>query len=94
MIELSRRSFLGGLTAGMIAAPAIVRAASLMPVRASILPLPDLMPYAPTIFGTWMDYSGTFSVPVIRHAFVPRLRVQAYVTPLPLDWLLEGNGDE
>lgn len=35
MIELPRRKFLTGLTA-LIAAPAIVRAASIMPVRAFV----------------------------------------------------------
>ena len=33
MIEVARRSFLTGLGAALIAAPAIVRAGSLMPVR-------------------------------------------------------------
>jgi hypothetical protein len=48
MIDLSRRGFLGGLGAGLIAAPAIVRAASLMPVRAIIEPAALLLPAEPT----------------------------------------------
>jgi hypothetical protein len=40
---LHRRSFLTGLTASLIAAPAIVRAASLMPVRGIVMPVERLV---------------------------------------------------
>jgi len=40
-IETSRRGFLGGLGATLITAPAIVKAASLMPVRGLIMPLDE-----------------------------------------------------
>lgn len=36
-MNLSRRGFLGGLSASIIAAPAIVRSASLMPVRTMLV---------------------------------------------------------
>jgi hypothetical protein len=39
---MDRRSFLTGLGASLIAAPAIVQAASLMPVRQIVMPLPTL----------------------------------------------------
>lgn len=39
MIETSRRSFLIGAAASLITAPAIVRSASLMPVRGIIQPI-------------------------------------------------------
>jgi hypothetical protein len=38
----SRRSFLTGLAASLVAAPAVVRAASLMPVRGIIQPIESL----------------------------------------------------
>lgn len=40
--SLSRRGFIGGLAA-LIAAPAVVRAASLMPVRGIIIPTRNLI---------------------------------------------------
>lgn len=36
-LDLSRRNFIRGLTAGIIAAPAVVKAASLMPLRGLVL---------------------------------------------------------
>jgi hypothetical protein len=50
MIDTSRRVFLGGLGAGLIAAPAIVRAASLMPVRA--------LKIVPPLYSVRLDVAG------------------------------------
>lgn len=63
-LELSRRGFVGGLI-GIIAAPAIVKYANLMPVKAIIIPESEEM-YAYVIHGE--DYHGnimreTISVP-------------------------------
>ena len=47
MIEPNRRGFLGGLVAGLIAAPAIVKAGNIMPVRTPViwrLPKPQVLP--------------------------------------------------
>ncbi len=52
-MNLNRRGFLGGLGASIVAAPAIVRAASIMPVRGII------MSVAPPRF----DALGGFLVP-------------------------------
>ena len=91
MVDLSRRGFLGGLGAGLIAAPAIVRAASLMPVKA----LEDQVGFSNVVSGAWTDYSGTFNVPTIRRAFLPRFYVHQYFQlPLPNMDNLEGNEDE
>jgi hypothetical protein len=64
MIEPSRRGFITGLIA-LVAAPAIVRAGSLMPVRRMI----DRMPY----LASPMDIRS-----VVRRAFVPRLYVRMW----------------
>jgi hypothetical protein len=53
---VSRRGFIGGL-AGLLAAPAIVRATSLMPVKVFRRPLLDLPE------NRWVGYGGTFNVP-------------------------------
>jgi hypothetical protein len=81
MVELTRRWFLGGLGAGIVSAPAIVRAASLMPVRApklvSVLPMPDLMQYAPgQLYAELAE--------ITRKAFVPRLYAELYRKPSAL----------
>lgn len=39
---MNRRGFLGGLI-GLVAAPAVVHAASLMPLRGQIMPAPTLV---------------------------------------------------
>lgn len=73
----SRRTFLTGLSASIIAAPAIVRAASLMPVRGIVQPImsPETIALAPDLYSQLCD--------VTRRAFVPRLFVQVYdVSPL------------
>jgi len=58
---LSRRGFIGGLV-GCLAAPAIVHASNLMPVKAVAIEPFD-----------WVEYQLT-----VRRAFVPRLQVQLY----------------
>ena len=70
MIEPSRRGFITGLIA-LVAAPAIVRAGSLMPVKSLDdfdLMLMENVPY---------EYSAKY-VDVVRRAFVPRLYVQMW----------------
>lgn len=39
---MNRRSFFTGVGASVLAAPAVVRAASLMPIRGIVMPLPPL----------------------------------------------------
>jgi hypothetical protein len=69
MIEPNRRGFITGLIA-LVAAPAIVRAGSLMPVRRMIeLGEGDRMPY----LASPMDIRS-----VVRRAFVPRLYVRMW----------------
>lgn len=84
MIQTSRRSFLVGAAATLITAPAIVRAASLMPVKA----MPTLL--------TLEDYERRILAPmyeqladITRRAFVPRLHVQLYVASPALNSLVE-----
>lgn len=55
LIQPSRRRFLGGLTALVIGAPAIVRAASLMPVR-----VPKLVCYPHDLFRTLQENQVIF----------------------------------
>lgn len=77
---LHRRSFLHGLFSAF-AAPAIVRAQSLMPVKA----MPDLPPlvHAITPDGEVLFRGYHELLAVTRKAFVPRLVVQLYTaTPL------------
>jgi hypothetical protein len=66
----SRRSFLRGLGATLIAAPAVVRAASLMPVRGIV------QDWRPVVRASSIDYAELAAV--TRRAFVPRLLVQVY----------------
>ena len=76
-IQLNRRSFFSGLAAAF-AAPAIVRAASIMPVKALILP-PEPELIIPISSGLYADLTD-----MTRAAFVPRLFVQIYrADPLP-----------
>lgn len=71
---LHRRTFLTGLGA-LIAAPAIVRVASLMPVRGIVMPtLEESM----TLVMSQDMYAELAAV--TRKAFVPRLFVQIYET--------------
>lgn len=81
---LARRQFLGGLVSAF-AAPAIVRASSLMPVKA--MHLEKIIRYVPC--------GGGFSVyedliHITRQAFAPRLFVQRYDVS-PITWALK-NG--
>jgi hypothetical protein len=74
-IITSRRSFLTGLGAALITAPAIVRAGSIMPVRAwmdgNFMPLLNGVPL--TFDGGWPALAE-----VTRNAFLPRMHVQLY----------------
>ena len=73
----SRRTFLTGL-ASLMAAPAIVRASSLMPVK--VLPSVEELDALTIIMHP--DMYAELSV-ITRKAFVPRLSVQIYeTTPL------------
>lgn len=71
---IHRRSFLAGLASTLIAAPAIVRAASIMPVRAGlwtdaadlILPLYGLSPAM-----EWMLYMDAAMADICRIMAVP-----------------------
>lgn len=74
---LSRRSFFGGLAASF-AAPAIVRAASLMPVRSFDMPITiDGVEFEFDVCGAHKSgYQGLMAV--TRKALVPRLFVQLY----------------
>jgi hypothetical protein len=81
----SRRAFLRGFIAGggasLIAAPAIVRAVSLMPVRGIIQPV--------SLQGVPLTFDGGYPMlaDITREAFLPRLFVQVYQQS-PLDWLI------
>ena len=68
METLNRRGLITGLGALFIAAPAIVRASSLMPVKAIDV---GHVPYE-EMYSEW--------VAITRKAFVPRMFVQLYVT--------------
>lgn len=76
-IDTSRRGFLFGLTASIIAAPAIVRAASLMPVRGIIAPISldgvQLQFTQPSPFPVWQELAE-----ITRQAFLPRMHRQLY----------------
>ena len=78
----SRRTFLTGLSASLIAAPAVVRFASLMQVRGLVMGVP--LPLV-TNYDIYADMAE-----VTRKAFVPRLFVQLY-TSVPLAEALERN---
>jgi hypothetical protein len=81
MTETSRRGFIGSLIAFTAAAPAVVRAASLMPVKAPpivpILPLPNLDQYTPgELYAELAELT--------RRSFMPRLYVQLWKGHSPL----------
>ena len=60
----SRRGFLFGLGASAVAAPAIVRAASLMPVRALRLPDHKFVFRTSIPAGTWRQFNqGVYNFP-------------------------------
>lgn len=54
MIEMKRRSFLLGM-AGLIAMPAVIRVADLMPVKKIIMP-PVFLPVFDNNLAYWMDF--------------------------------------
>ena len=74
-IDLSRRGFLGGAIASVVAAPAIVRAASLMPVRGLVM---DIDQGYARMARTMSDNLYGDLVDITRKAFLPRLFVQLY----------------
>ena len=71
MLQTSRRSLITGLVSFLVA-PAVVRAASLMPVKA--------LPTTLTLQGVPLTFDGGYPLllETIRKAFLPRLRVQLY----------------
>jgi hypothetical protein len=81
-MEPSRRGFLKGVGAALIFAPAVVRSASLMPVRSIIVPVKELPPEA--------DLLTREQITVIRRAFLPRLYVQLYQTNPMFDAIHSG----
>ena len=81
MIELPRRKFLAGL-AGIISAPAIVRASSIMPVRGFDNQLDNIVEA-----GNWIGYGGSFNMPVI----ITR-EGQGYSTPPLVEYIGYGGG--
>jgi hypothetical protein len=86
----TRRSFITGLIS-LVAAPAIVRAGSLMPVKAIIEPVGTFnVPLDPTdcIIG---DGYITEVASMTRKAFLPQLFVQTYKVDPLLQKLLESG---
>lgn len=79
---LNRRSFLTGLTS-LIAAPAIVRVASIMPVKA--MPSAEEA-YAALAKGMSNNLYGNL-IDSTRAAFVPRLFVEIYRADPLLAWI-------
>jgi hypothetical protein len=61
---MHRRSFLLGLGASLVAAPAVVRATSLMPVRGIVMPveLPDFVPLGDGVFDIVYGTKNIFPV--------------------------------
>ena len=81
MTELNRRSLITGLIS-LVAAPAIVRAGSLMPVKA-----PEFTPHF------LVDYGGGFRsvnyaelMRITRDAFLPRIEAQLYAKWPVMSW--------
>ena len=81
----SRRAVLTGLGSLFIAAPAIVRAASIMPVHAF-----DEVPLFGTQFG-WQHYDDLYGelVAITRRAFMPRIYTQIYKSTPALEFLTQ-----
>ena len=69
---LERRKFLTGL-ASLIAAPAIVRVSSLMPVRGIVQPL---IARTELPQSTWRTYNELIAI--TRRGFIPRLHILHY----------------
>ena len=75
---IQRRAFLGGLLSAF-AAPAIVRAASLMPVRAIAAPPPDLLEI--------IDGNSLLSMERLREFLLPGLfDITGRYRALPVQW--------
>ena len=72
--QFTRRSIIVGAAASLICAPAIVRAASLMPVRGLILPIERPLPIGP-------QYAG-FCERLIYHSLDSNLRAGRMTTIL------------
>lgn len=76
-ILTSRRGFLTGLGAALITAPAIVRAGSLMPVKAT-------MEYHPELGWRSADWASRIDLAelarITRGVFLPRMYVQIYAS--------------
>lgn len=87
-LDLSRRGFFTGLGASLIAAPAIVRAGSLMPVKS----MPDVDALMDAISRGPYEASIFDLQAVVRKAFLPRLFVQTYETSPFLKAALLHNG--
>jgi hypothetical protein len=89
LIVPSRRGFLAGLGSFFVAAPAIVRAASIMPVKAVDLTA-SLLSELQAIEGRYVP-GQLFEelAAVTRRAFVPRIYVQIWKEPPSLAWLLD-----
>ena len=100
-MSLTRRGLLGGLLS-LVATPAIVRAASLMPVRATLVSaqmidleaINRIVPGLPPSAGALEAELAA----IVRRAFIPRVYVQIYQSaPLmaaALSTALNANGGE
>ena len=77
LIVPSRRSFLRGLGA-ILAAPAIVTASNLMPIRGLVMPPENWMGFGIESADGVYDFDYAELAAVNRKAFVPRLTVQLY----------------
>lgn len=73
LIAPSRLGFLTGLGAALITAPAIVRAGSLMPVKAFDPETLEMVDYPDTYWASPADITA-----VVRRAFLPRIYVQMW----------------
>lgn len=77
----SRRSFITGLGALFIAAPAIVRVQNIMPVKA----------LEEAAF-EWSPFYTVYQTDVVRRAFVPRLFVDMWIAdPMLGDSVIRGT---
>ncbi len=71
IIQPSRRSFLRGAGASLVAAPFVVKAASLMPVRGFLSEIPPMKP-------VMLDPLGVEIARITRQRFIPSLYLQIY----------------
>jgi hypothetical protein len=85
MIQPSRRGFITGGIVGPIAAPAIVRSTSLMPVK-----LVDLTPqYHEITYSAGAVRAGGVDLAAIREMLLPGLKEVMYRQTDPLKWWSE-----